>query len=158
MSEQHSLDPLVQPIGFVIGIPPLPRPTLEELQANNPRIVSIKQDTSPTEGLLARLLPPPRGFLKIFAPDALKESTVRFFWEGSLGYSQALWGVEEAPSVMSLFVQDFCVHFTGLFVVDDRGDYLVPCLRHDDRGQLVLSWKSAESHETSNCRIALKKH
>jgi hypothetical protein len=106
---------------FTIQIPALKRPTLEELQENNPRIISIERDISP-EGPVTLKLGTVLGVGKKPISGEKYERRLALIPDTPLGWQQLSWLVahQDDPELKSFkaFVwRYYYIDFLGLVVI-----------------------------------------
>ena len=138
-----------------ILIPPLPRPTLRELQKDSSRIKSIESDSSPTEAVtlnLAIVLRPSEDHIN----GKEYEKRIAPKLNLILGYQQAAWLVEhqnEFPEFIKLLGKIY-IDFSGLVVVTKFGSQDVPRLIRDGK-RWNLRWYWLCSGFSRDGRFAL---
>jgi hypothetical protein len=113
---------------LTVHIPALKRPTLAQLQAKYAWIKKIERDTSPEGPVTLNLATVLRDAAEGSINGPEYERRIASSLSRLLGYQQLAWLVEhqdEYPAFMALLGKVY-VDFSGLVVVDGRGDRYVP--------------------------------
>jgi hypothetical protein len=143
MSEQEKSGIIFRETGELrIEIPALPRPTLEELQEEHPKmgIKSIRRDTSP-------IGPVSLGLGTVLNPEEFKIKGVEYVLRLApirnilFGYQHSVWllGNYKLPAIRNI-LDEFRLVLPGLIVIDGNNEYFTPALHKNSRSWAHLDY------------------
>lgn len=138
---------------FTFQIPALKRPTLEELQKEDPWIASIERDTSPEGPVTLKLVTVLRSGEDSIGGEKY-EQRLAPVTNDALGYQQRNWLIDNQDKVPARVRGKFYIDFPGIIVVNRDGYRHIP-FAHGSGVCWYRHWGWLGSRFYSGGRIAL---